>query len=303
MRFWLLFLAFGTASCATLSTTLPDESPARIEAEKINQTREALKIYMADFRRLQDIAAPILAANTQFCKKTGVDIGAYTLSEKDLPKALRGKNGAPKLKSPTIMYVRENTPGLSEGQVILKKGKPVPISALKPGIKDITVRSRGVSGPAPVTATAVCGYPVHLKYTPAINAYATGRSIIVTTGMMDFANDEELALIVGHELAHNTHGHIPKIIFNTVAGFGSGKFARQFESEADYVGLYYAARAGYEIDNAKDFWRRLARVSVKSLDKPSTHPITAKRYVGIENAVAEIDQKRKAGQALVPNPK
>jgi len=303
MRSWLFISAFGLSSCATLSTTLPESAPARVEAEKINQTREALKIYMADFRRLQDIALPVLAANTQFCDKIGVDIGAYTLSEKDLPKALRGKNGAPELKSPTILYVRPGTPSLFEGNVIIKNGKPVKVSALKPGIETIDTRARGVTSPVPVTATPICGYPVRLKYTPAINAYANGRSIIVTTGMMAFASDEELALIIGHELAHNTHGHIRKIVQNTILGFGKGTFARQFESEADYVGLYYSARAGYPIENAKEFWRKLARISVKSIDKPSTHPIAAQRYVGIDEAVAEIKAKQKAGLPLAPNPK
>ncbi len=267
------------------------------------QTRAAFKIYMADYRRLQDIALPVLAANTQFCDKIGADIGAYTLSEKTLPKALRGKNGLPDLKSPTIMYVRAGILGVRKGGVLIKDGKPITVDKLDAGVTSVNMRTRNGTLAQTVTATPVCGYPVRLKYSPAINAYADGRNITVTTGMMAFANDEELALIVGHELAHNTHSHIRKIIQNTIAGFGTGTFARQFESEADYVGLYYSARAGYPIDNAKEFWRKLAKISVKSLDKPKTHPITPERYVRLENAVAEIRAKQAAGEVLEPNPK
>ena len=302
MRALLIIFALVCTGCATLSTTLPPVQSEQMKAEQILQRRTALKNYMADYRRLQDIALPILKANTQFCKKRGIDIGAYTLSEKDLPKALRGKDGSVDLKSPAIVYSRDDA--LPKGAVLLdEKGKPIAVSKLNPDVADITIRKGGEVKRARITPADICGYPVRLKYTPAINAYADGRHITVTTGMMDFANDEELALIIGHELAHNTHGHIRKIVQNTILGFGRGTFARQFESEADYVGLYYSARAGYPIDTAKQFWRNLAKVSVKSLDNPKTHPITPERYVRLENAVKEIKAKQASGVVLEPNPK
>lgn len=302
-------LTIMLTACATVSTRVPEAASARIEAEKTVQTREAMKSYMKDFRRLHDIATPILEGNTQFCKKSGLDIGLYTLSNKELPKALRGKSGLRPLSSPTIVYAQPHHPRFLQGGVILgPNDKPIAVTDLKfnpnaSGLQNVKIRARSETSVREFSPVEVCGYPVHLKYTPAINAYATGRSIIVTTGMMRFANDEELALIIGHELAHNTHGHIPKIILNTVAGFGRGTFARKFESEADYVGLYYSARAGYPIDNAKEFWRKLARESVRSLDKPSTHPITPDRYIRLENAVIEIKAKQAAGYALEPNRK
>lgn len=310
MRIWLIFALIGlNAGCATLSTQLPEAPAQRVEAEKITQSREALKIYMADFRRLNDLAAPILKANTQFCQKTAADLGVYTLTEKDLPKALRAQPHLPSFKSPAIVHVSSGLPADLKGRVIIDSGgDPIAASSIvyapdENGMQTLTLRNDNGHETRELPATQSCGYAVKLRYSPAINAYATGRSIIVTTGMMTFANDEELALIIGHELAHNTHGHVPKIVINTIAGFGKGTFARKFESEADYVGLYYSARAGYPIENAKSFWRKLARVSVKSMDKPSSHPITPDRYVRIEQAVKEIKAKRASGQALEPNQK
>lgn len=278
---------------------------ATVETEQTLQAREALKIYMRDFRRLQDIAFPILKANTQFCDKISADIGVYTLSERDLPKALRSRSGLPPVKSPAIIYVRGDS-DIREGGVLLNENsKPASVNALDldPDAQSQTIQVRYASGTeeTSVTPEKICGYPVRLRFSPAINAYADGRNITVTTGMMDFANDEELALIIGHELAHNTHGHVRKIIQNTLLGFGTGIFARQFESEADYIGLYYAARAGYPIDNAKSFWRKLARISVRSLDKPKTHPITPERYIRLEAALSEIKAKQQAGLPLEPN--
>ena len=57
----------------------------------------------------------------------------------------------------------------------------------------------------------MCSYPVRLVNDQIINAFADGKNIIVTAGLMRFVeSDDELALIVGHELAHNTMEHIQK---------------------------------------------------------------------------------------------
>ena len=55
------------------------------------------------------------------------------------------------------------------------------------------------------TRTNVCDYPVLLGDDDALNAYADGNNIIITRGMMRFLeSDRELALVIGHELAHNS---------------------------------------------------------------------------------------------------
>ncbi|MGB9268610.1 MAG: M48 family metalloprotease [Pseudolabrys sp.] len=97
--------------------------------------------------------------------------------------------------------------------------------------------------------------------------------------------------MLGHELAHANLGHLDKQWLNQVLGWAGGAaidaglvlggistggvFARQFaragerafsvnfEREADYVGAYYAARAGYELTGAEKFWRAF---SLESLD-------------------------------------
>ena len=53
----------------------------------------------------------------------------------------------------------------------------------------------------------ICGYPVMLGESDAVNAYADGKRIIITKGMMRFArDDQDLALVVAHELGHNLDG-------------------------------------------------------------------------------------------------
>jgi len=119
---------------------------------------------------------------------------------------------------------------------------------------------------------------------------------------MDFTeNDNELALIIGHELAHNTMGHVPKSIINYIVSFGGTRYTRPFESEADYVGLYYMSRAGYSPKGVEGFWQRLSAIAPKSIHLAKTHPTFPERYLRIQAAQDEITAKQNTGAPLLPN--
>jgi len=90
---------------------------------------------------------------------------------------------------------------------------------------------------------------------------------------------------------------------NTFQGIGGAAFSQDFESEADYVGLYYTARAGYDIHNVPDLWRRMAVENPGAITMGNTHPSTSQRFVALEAAAAEIEAKRKDGRALQPEMK
>ncbi len=107
-----------------------------------------------------------------------------------------------------------------------------------------------------------------------VDAFADGNAVAVTTGAMDFIEtDEELAYLLGHELAHYAYGHFEAVKSNAFLGALHGAIvtvatgvysdysnltalyhAPKFEVEADYVGAYFAARAGYDVTNATKFW-------------------------------------------------
>lgn len=144
-------------------------------------------------------------------------------------------------------------------------------------------------------------------------------------GMLKFVkSDDELAAIFGHEMAHNVQGHIRDKNVNAAIGhllvdlpvrlllglntnvgrdIGCNLYSPQYEAEADYVGLYYAARAGYDIHHVADVWRRLSVEYPKAITLVSTHPSNSQRFVGLAADAAEIDRKRAAGQPLVPERK
>lgn len=300
LRASLIISSFSLTACAGMNARLPDIALASVKAEQETQMQISLTRYEQVNDRLQGIGRKVLAANAELCEKTRADIGVQTARLKDMPKALRARA---KLAwglddKPRIIYVSGAQKDL-RGEYFVHKGEAV--NPLKADFNPAQVKVTSGGNAVKFEAEQVCHYPIRLRYSPAINAYADGRHIIVTTGMMDFASDNELALIIGHELAHNTQSHIRKIVQNRILSFGRPNFTRQFESEADYVGLYYMARAGYDVSMAPEFWRKLAKVSIKSLDKPSSHPITPERFVRLNAAVQEIKDKQARGEPLLPN--
>ena len=172
-----------------------------------------------------------------------------------------------------------------------------------------------------------CDYPVLLGDDDALNAYADGNNIIITRGMMRFVEtDRELALIIAHELAHNAMGHVSAKQLNAMLGMlldtaaalyggvdtqgifgdlGAQVFSQDFEAEADYVGMYYMHWAGMPLDEAPDFWRRMAAEHPASIRGSflASHPSTPQRFVELEETAKEIRRKAAAGEAVMPEKK
>ncbi len=242
-------------------------------------------------------------------------------------------------EQPTVILMAKNAPAegaLQVGDAIVKvNGKAVPkgkrgvpliyksLGKSKSTTVVFRVKRNGTLYDVNIAAKRGCASPVKVIQSDLVNAVADGKSIGVTRGMMRFvANDTELATVIGHELAHNSRRHIDakkaNAAIGTIAGIavsvairidvtrigtaaGSAAHSHGFEIEADYVGLYHIARAGFDISQAPTLWRRMAASNPGSIGfKKGTHPSSARRFITLEATVAEIEQKRSAGQALVP---
>lgn len=180
-------------------------------------------------------------------------------------------------------------------------------------------------------ANANCRYKVVLDPDEkGLNAHADGQNVVIYPAMIDFAkNDTHLAFVISHEFAHNIMGHIAAQQKNTSLGGLLGtaldiaansqgintqgklgqlgaqqamlRYSPDFENEADYVGLYILARAGYPIEQAPEFWRIMSLAEPRSIYVTNTHPNNPTRTIAMEKTVAEIRAKQQAGQALLPN--
>ena len=303
------------SACASISTRLPDITLPQLKSEQIVQEASAFAELSRLKADLDRVAFPVLRANTALCPKTNFDIGIQTHRLKSYSKALRPaaarEIGA--ASTPSIVYVRPGSAADKAGvlpgdEIVSHDNKAVRAdakslqAAFKDGSRIIRIRRGADIREVDVEPTEVCGYPVRLSMSNAVNAYANGRSIRITAGMMNFvATDAELALVVGHELAHNTMGHIPKVVKNVILSGFATRYTRPFELESDYVGLYYTARAGYSLDNVEDMWRRMALINPRAVARAKTHPTSPDRYLRIASARSEILQKREASEPLVPN--
>jgi predicted Zn-dependent protease len=157
-----------------------------------------------------------------------------------------------------------------------------------------------------------------------INAFALpGGKIGVFTGLLKAAvNQDQLAAVIGHEVAHVIANHSAERVSEGMAAQGvqavSGVDPRIFgiaanaffllphsraqESEADVLGLDYMASAGFDPRQAPALWENMARAS--GGDKPpeilSTHPSDQTRIAGLTRrlsvAMPLYEQARAAGK-------
>ncbi len=141
-----------------------------------------------------------------------------------------------------------------------------------------------------------------------VNAWAMpGGKIVFYQGILPITqNIDGLAVVMGHEVAHAIarHGNermsqgllvqaggmaldvalsqrpqLTRQLFSQAYGLGATvgavlPFSRLHESEADKLGLVFAAIAGYNIDEAATFWQRMSRVGggARPPEFLSTHP-------------------------------
>lgn len=160
----------------------------------------------------------------------------------------------------------------------------------------------------PLRPVAGCASRVEMLPGAGLNAGADGKIVQIDGALVEFTtDDDELAVIIAHEMAHNILEHRDRLDAQKVArGLFSmfGKNAsriRRTEEEADHFGLYLAARAGYDITRGAAFWRRYARRNFLSFLSAPTHPSIGQRIAKVEEITAEIDAKRAAGLPLLPD--
>ena len=80
--------------------------------------------------------------------------------------------------------------------------------------------------------------------------------------------------------------------------FRNLKYSRDNESEADYMGLIFAAMAGYDPANAVTFWQRMASASSGSRSEVlSDHPSDERRIQNIKNWLPEAEKYYRGGSS------
>jgi membrane-associated protease RseP (regulator of RpoE activity) len=336
-------LTVSGCSPKTLGVKVDPATAAR--EEQVQRDMRVERQYAQQMRAL-NVAYPMLKGAASLC---GEDVRhsvgmipatMYDFRDEDVAAAQRYGIRA----EPTVIGVIVNGPaaraGITRGDVLRSiNGEAVPsgkkataktIEALAKATSSnprliLGIERNGTPQQIAIDSELTCSYPVVVSQEDTINAFADGKAIYVTTGMMRFVeSDQELAAVIGHELAHNAMGHIKAkttnfalgSIFdvlaaaygvNTQGAFGNAAgqaFSQQFESEADYVGIYAMALGGMETHGVANLWRRMgAETGSIKAGYGATHPGTTERYVALEATSAEVNDKIVNNQPLMPNMK
>jgi predicted Zn-dependent protease len=161
-----------------------------------------------------------------------------------------------------------------------------------------------------------------------VNAFCLPAGyVVVFTGLLQLATtDDELATVMGHEIAHALAHHASERLARegvldkakemagrilgqkvvALLGGAAGKlyslsFSRRQESEADHIGLFLMTFAGYDPDQAITFWQKMEEQSARTGRPPeilSTHPSDAHR---IQQLRRWIPHAKAAFQAWGPS--
>ncbi len=150
-----------------------------------------------------------------------------------------------------------------------------------------------------------------------VNAFCMpGGKIVVYEGILPYTqNENALAIVLGHEIAHavakhsaeqiskkirqqygtqilgsvlsstvgSTTGNLAQIAAQQGFSFANLKYSRDNETEADEIGLIFAAMAGYNPQEAISFWKRMSAGSTSNVSEFfSDHPSDSKRIANLE---------------------
>lgn len=147
-----------------------------------------------------------------------------------------------------------------------------------------------------------------------------GGKVVVYTGILSYTQNEDgLAVVLGHEIAHAVARHgsermsqqmlvqmggtalstalqekpaETQALFNTAYGAGTQvgvmlPFSRKHEYEADQMGLIFMAMAGYDPRSSVSFWKRMSSNSSGTPEWLSTHPVDTNRIAALEKMMPE----------------
>lgn len=122
--------------------------------------------------------------------------------------------------------------------------------------------------------------PLKIVDDPILNAWTDGESITLTTGILStLKSEDEIAEVLGHEMAHNILGHVSEnksisekdyFDFADDTTLDEALLSQKHEAAADLYGTALMMRAGYDVCQAPNWFKLLRTQSGDTLG--SDHP-------------------------------
>jgi predicted Zn-dependent protease len=202
--------------------------------------------------------------------------------------------------------------------------------------KDTLKKSKVINGTKDANRVKEIGYRIaqvvnrtdykwefNLVDNKAKNAFCLpGGKVVVYTGILDAAkNDDQLATVMSHEIAHALARHgaervssgmvsngiqmLGNIVlgsqaphlaqsFNIAYGLGTQygvllPYGRMQESEADEIGIHLMHKAGYNVHEALNFWKNMSAGKKDGNEFFSTHPNSSTRIANITKVINKLN--------------
>lgn len=339
---------FGPAPGAPAPAPAPargapiDETP--VVTAKMVAAQEALGQMVTLQDRLYRVAAPLLINNADLCRTQARNLLGFTAKNKysypgefvDAAQAVLGYGDRLQV-SGVLAGSGAARAGLRRGDTLMAvEGKNLPVGqnaetlaaamfgplAGSRATLNLTVWRGGANQVLNIPVTRACAFKVDLGNADNINSYADGQRVLITRGMINFAqSDESIAFVLAKDIAHNVLGHagtlrssatIGGIIDNLVGvrpdlsmligSAGVKPVPQELDAAADRLALYLLARANYNIEHVHAFWQRLATQYPATVlnGYNATHPALAYRLAAIDRTVVEIKARQAANKPLVP---
>jgi hypothetical protein len=302
----LLVLMFLVPTGVLQAEPSSDAETSEQQSESDRLLEMALDHWLGREIRLQEMAQRIQIAGVDLCEdRLSPIMGATIVDLKDFqsnmePKA-RKRFGAEHRYFVTAVFgdMPAARAGLQIGDAIVKfNGSKLKDTRNFYGFRwpseepvQIEVSRDGETIELAVSSIYGCRFPASVSFNDMVNAGAHGTHLKVNTALMrDLTDDDFLAYVVGHEVAHN--------IFPSRAASRRGGWAsRGNEARADYVGAYLATIAGYRFVNV---WEEgLGSMNVDFFNsRRLSHPSDPKRKLAQEKTIEEIRQKLERGEPL-----
>ena len=168
--------------------------------------------------------------------------------------------------------------------------------ARRPANAPLTVELLRGGKPRTVTVAPSPGCPgtFEVLVGPGMDASADGSVVQIAVGFFARYSDDQVAVVVAHELAHDILRHrarldAAKVDRGLLSELGrNGRLFRRTETEADLLGMHLLRNAGYDPLSAVAFWRDHGGDIDGGLFRSRTHPASKARAQAIADEITRI---------------
>ncbi len=264
-------------------------------------------------RRVAEITYRLAVATTDVCPRTRANAGWALHAANQYSGAMR-----------PVAVRRFGLSGDLPGVLSVIEGGPTSVAGVRPGDLIVAVDGRDLDGGAAAAAPSYEGFAANLERlelaledgrallkvqrqgelmtlavspilacdvtfqvnpTDDANAGTDGRRIFITSALAAFAaTEDDLAVVLSHEVAHIVLGH-------RAPGRSPARMPWSItaqERAADRTGVFLMARAGFDHRQAPDFWRRFGAAHWQARYAQWGHPSAGSRAQAVEPVVAEV---------------